>query len=121
MKRSKIGLIVLALATLAAAGVLAQDTGGSQATEIKVTARKYEFDPNVITAKKGQHVKLIITAVDHDHGFKLEAFNIDQKLKKGDPATIEFTADKAGTFPFQCSNFCGLGHKRMKGKLVVEE
>lgn len=121
MNRLKIGLIVLTLLTLTAAGVLARGTSRSQAAEIKVTARKYQFNPNVITVKKGQQVKLIITALDHDHGFKLEAFNIDQKLKKGDPATIEFTADKAGTFPFQCSNFCGLGHGKMKGKLVVEE
>jgi hypothetical protein len=30
-------------------------------------------------------------------------------------------ADKAGTLPFRCSNFCGLGHGGMKGTLVVEE
>jgi cytochrome c oxidase subunit II len=103
------------------AGMIAQETNGGQAVEIKVTAKKYEFDPNVITVKKGQQVKLIVTALDHDHGFKLDAFNINQKLTKGDPATIEFTADKAGTFPFQCSVVCGLGHRKMKGKLVVEE
>ena len=32
----------------------------------------------------------------------------------------EFTADRAGTFPFQCSVFRGLGHKKMKGQLIVE-
>lgn len=88
--------------------------------EIQMTAKRYEFDPNVITVKKGDHVKLIITALDRDHGFKLDAFGINQKLKKGDPATIEFTADKAGTFQFQCSEFCGIHHGKMKGKLVVE-
>ena len=122
MSRLKIGgLMMLAALTVTALAAHAQDAAGGPATEIKVTARKYQFDPKVITVKKGQQVKLIITAVDHDHGFKLEAFNIDQKLKKGDPATIEFTADKTGTFPFQCSNFCGLGHGKMKGQLVVEE
>ena len=107
-----------------AAAAVAQEpapAGGGEGAEIKVTARKYQFDPNVITVKKGDHVKLVITALDRDHGFKLEAFNIDQKLKKGDPATIEFTADKAGTFPFRCSDFCGMGHRKMKGKLVVQE
>ena len=93
----------------------------TEAHEIQVTAKKYEFSPNPITVKKGEHVKLVITALDHDHGFKLEAFNINQKLQKGEATTIEFTADKAGTFPFQCSNFCGLGHGKMKGKLVVQE
>ena len=122
----KINLAAFALILVAGLSVAAQETApapGSenQAVEIKMTARKYRFDPNPITVKKGQHVKLLISALDHDHGFKLEAFNINQKIKKGTTATIEFTADKAGTFPFQCSDFCGLGHPRMKGKLLVEE
>ena len=106
----------LALVALAQAPATPGD-----AHEFQMTAKKYQFDPNVITVKKGESVKLVITALDRDHGFKLEAFGINQKLKKGDAATIEFTADKAGTFPFQCSDFCGFGHGKMKGKLVVEE
>ncbi|HUI41249.1 MAG TPA: cupredoxin domain-containing protein [Terriglobia bacterium] len=87
---------------------------------IQVSAKKYEFTPNVITVKQGDHVKLVITATDRDHGFKLAAFHIDQHLKKGVPTTVEFTADQAGTFPFQCSVFCGMGHGRMKGTLQVQ-
>ena len=48
------------------------------------------------------------------------AFNVEKKLPKGEEVVIEFTADQAGTFPFQCSVFCGLGHKKMKGELIVE-
>lgn len=92
----------------------------SAVNEITMTAKKYEFNPAKIRVKQGEHVRLVITATDHDHGFKLEAFQIDQELKKGKAVTVEFTADKAGTFPFECSKFCGLGHKRMKGELVVE-
>lgn len=102
--------------------LLAQENApaaGAQ-NEIQVTARKYEFQPNVIRVRQGDHVKLVITARDHDHGFKLKAYNINQHLKKGVPTTIEFTADRVGTFPFQCSVFCGLGHPHMKGELVVE-
>jgi cytochrome c oxidase subunit 2 len=97
-------------------------TGGlaQQAGEIRMTAKKYAFEPGEIHVKKEDHVKLIIMAVDHNHGFKLEAFHIDQMLKKGEGATVESTADQAGTFPFECSKFCGLGHKNMKGELVVE-
>jgi len=107
-------LLTIALAAVALA--VAQPA----ADEIKMTAKKYEFDPPVVKVKQGEHVRLVITAVDHDHGFKLEAFGIDQLLKKGEATTVEFTADKAGTFPFSCSHFCGLGHKNMKGELVVE-
>jgi cytochrome c oxidase subunit 2 len=90
------------------------------ATGIKITAKKYEFDPSTIRVKKGDHVRLLVTALDRDHGLKLATFNVEKKLPKGEEVVIEFTADQAGTFPFQCSVFCGLGHKRMKGELIVE-
>ena len=89
--------------------------------EIQVTAKKYEFSPNPIRVKKGQPVKLIVTATDHDHGIQIDAFHIKQKLKKNEPTTIEFTPDKAGSFPFKCSVFCGIHHGSMKGTLIVEE
>jgi cytochrome c oxidase subunit 2 len=92
---------------------------GNGVKEIRMTAKKYEYDPGVITVKQGEHVRLIIMPLDHDHGFKIDAYHIDELLKKGEPTTIEFTADTTGTFPFQCSHFCGLGHKGMKGELIV--
>jgi cytochrome c oxidase subunit II len=120
-------LVVVAVALSHSPGraTLAQDvapsTGASKDTkEIRMTAKKYEYDPAIITVKEGEHVSLVITALDHDHGFKIDALHIDQLLKKGESTTIEFTADTTGTFPFQCSHFCGLGHKGMKGELIVE-
>jgi len=111
-------LVLAAVITTALAGGQAASSGYHEFT---MTAKKYAFDPSVITVKKGEKVRLLITAIDHDHGFKLDAFDINQVLKKGEIETIEFTADKAGTFEFKCSVYCGLGHGKMKGKLVVEE
>jgi cytochrome c oxidase subunit 2 len=119
MWRVPAAILAALTATLAMYPIGAQETAPA-AKEIQVSAVKYEFKPDVITVKQGDHVKLVITAEDHDHGFKLDAFHIEQKLPKGTPVTIEFTAEQAGTFPFQCSQFCGLGHKKMKGRLVVE-
>jgi cytochrome c oxidase subunit II len=120
MTRSNSGLVAVALCAVSAYIALAQNIPSGADSEIKVTARKYEFSPTVIKAKRGDRIKLVITALDRDHGFKLEAFHIDQKLPKGDAVTVEFTTDRAGTFPFECSHFCGLGHKQMKGHLTVE-
>ena len=108
-----------------AAALVAIEIGGhaqstAPGTEIQITAEKYDFKPDTITVKKGDQVKLVITAMDRDHGFKIDAFHINQKLPKGQPVTVELTADQAGKFPFQCSQFCGLGHGKMKGTLVVE-
>ena len=123
MKTSKI--VVLTFSLLVMFLLLAEARDSNSATagvhEIPMTAKKYEFSPSSIHVKKGEHVKLLITAVDHDHGFKLPAFDIQEELKKGDTTTIEFTPDKAGTFHFACSHVCGLGHRGMKAELVVEE
>ena len=118
-------LIELTLLSAASQGVaqVAKDAGtGVQGVhEIQVTLRKYEFSPGLLRVKKGEQVRLIMTAVDHDHGFKLDDFNINQKIPQGTTVIVEFTADEAGTFQFRCSSVCGLGHRNMKGTLVVEE
>jgi heme/copper-type cytochrome/quinol oxidase subunit 2 len=33
---------------------------------------------------------------------------------------LDFIAQVPGTYDFKCAKFCGFGHDRMKGKLVVE-
>lgn len=87
---------------------------------IKMTAKKYEFSPSVVTVTKGQQVKIEITATDRTHGFAINDYNVDTKLKEGVPTTVEFVADREGEFTFKCSDFCGLGHSKMKGKLIVK-
>jgi cytochrome c oxidase subunit II len=89
--------------------------------EIQVTLRKYEFNPGSLRVKKGEKVRLVMVALDHDHGFRLDEFDVNQKIPKATTTVVEFTADKAGTFQFRCSSVCGLGHRNMKGTLVVED
>src|ERR1700757_5383209 len=119
-------LIGLTMLSAASATTVAQEskdaeTQGPRTYEIQVTLRKYEFSPGSLRVRKGEQVRLILAVVDHDHGFKLDDFNVNQKVLKGTTVVVEFTADKAGTFQFRCSSVCGLGHRNMKGTLVVEE
>ena len=53
------------------------------------------------------------------HGFKINEFNIDEKLNPGEEVTVTFVADKTGVFTFFCNVPCGEGHKEMKGTLIV--
>jgi cytochrome c oxidase subunit 2 len=118
-----IGLTILSGASARAVAQVAKDAGTPMrgVHVIQVALRKYEFSPGSLRVKKGEHVKLIMSAADHDHGFKLDDFDINQKIPKGTTVVVEFIADKAGTFQFRCSSVCGLGHRNMKGTLVVEE
>jgi len=68
---------------------------------------------------KGDRVRLKIKSIDVTHGFSLPDFNINQQLSPNQEVTIEFVADKSGTFGFACSVFCGAGHGTMRGNLVV--
>jgi len=86
---------------------------------IEVTAKKYAFVPDPIVVNQGEKVRLMITAVDVDHGFGLTAYKINKTLPKGQVQTVEFVADKAGTFPIHCTVFCGMGHMGMKASLIV--
>jgi cytochrome c oxidase subunit II len=114
-------LWVVGAAFLAAAYIVyAQSAPSNGVREFTIKAQKFEFSPSVISVKRGDHVRLTVIALDAEHGFKLNEFHIEQKAPKGGAVTVDFTADQSGEFSFQCSHFCGLGHKNMKGRLIVE-
>lgn len=89
---------------------------------IEVTAQKYHFTPEEIRVKQGTVVHLIIKSLDTVHGIAIPRYGIERDIpKQGDGAiTVEFYAREAGEYAFHCSNFCGLGHFGMKGKIIVE-
>lgn len=86
---------------------------------IEVTARRFSFTPNLITAKAGEKVVLEVRSVDFAHGMNFPDFNLRFDLLPGRVTRIELPAQKAGTYEFLCDNFCGDGHEEMNGKLVV--
>lgn len=124
MNRFEKGLLLFVMCLVASSSFASAQQPGvpaeSKTRVINMSAKRYQFDPQVITVNQGEHVRLIVTAFDRNHGIQIKGYGINKKLKKGVPTTIEFTADKAGTFPFRCSVFCGLGHGRMKGQLIVK-
>jgi heme/copper-type cytochrome/quinol oxidase subunit 2 len=104
---------------------------------IEVTAKKYEYSPAPVHVKRGANIEFKIIAIDHDHGFSIFpvpdggdsngpaglVFASPQEcwqLKKGETTTIEFQAQTPGTYSFKCCHVCGLGHRGMKGWLVVD-
>lgn len=93
---------------------------GADVKEFTITAKQFAFEPSTIEVRKGDKVRLIITSQDVTHGFSIPEYGINERLEPGKPVTIEFTADKEGTFTTFCSVFCGAGHGNMKGKLIVK-
>ena len=88
---------------------------------IQVTAKRFEYSPKDITVKKGVPVVLEFTSLDRLHGFNCPGLGIRTDIQPGKVNRLQFTADKTGTFPFHCDNFCGSGHEGMRGTLTVTE
>lgn len=87
---------------------------------INIIARQWSFTPETIIVKQGTKIILNIKSVDVTHGFSLPEFGISVDLSPGKAEKVEFIASKTGKFPFRCSVFCGAGHPKMTGLLVVE-
>ena len=88
--------------------------------EFRITAKQWAFEPGRITVKQGDTVRLNVASIDVGHGLLISAYNVNKVLNPGATVTVEFTADKKGTFPIICSVQCGAGHPSMRGELVVE-
>ncbi len=85
-----------------------------------VNGGNFYFTPTMIKVKKGDTVKIVFKNDGGMHNWVLDEFNVTMEPNKtGETATVEFVADKTGTFEFYCS----VGQHRqmgMKGTLVVE-
>ena len=105
----------LALGSVAALALAAQP--GPRV--IKVVAKKFEFVPGEIHLKQGETVVLEFTAPEVPMGFHLADFKQRIDIVPGQPAKLELTPDKSGSFTFLCDVFCGKGHEEMSGTLIV--
>lgn len=97
-----------------------EKTVTGEVKEFKITAKQFTFSPDTIEINKGDKVRLIVTSTDVPHGISIPEYGINERLDPGKPVTIEFTAEKEGTFTAFCSVFCGAGHSGMKGKIIVK-
>lgn len=119
---SRIILTAMALACTSSLGLTAaqeaQPAGSAKA--FQVTAERFKFFPASIEVKQGDHVRITLKSADRTHGFAIRKLRLNQVIpKSGEPVTIEFVASEAGTFQISCSEYCGRGHRAMKGTLVV--
>lgn len=92
--------------------------------EIFMVAVRSSFEPWKIEVNKGDKVTIYLTNIeqttDELHGFGLNEYNINIVADPGETKVIEFVADKAGVYPFYCTNFCSALHQEMQGYLLVK-
>ena len=91
----------------------------SNTVTVAMTAKMFEFDPSTVSVKQGQHVKLVITSPDVNHGIAIPDFDVMQEIPAQSTVTVEFDATQAGDHKFFCSVYCGAGHGKMHGTITV--
>ncbi|MAG38869.1 cytochrome C oxidase subunit II [Candidatus Woesearchaeota archaeon] len=88
--------------------------------EFIITAFQFGYNPSILEVDKGDLVRIIASSRDVSHGLAIPLFGVNLYLgSDGSEQTVEFLADKEGTFTFYCSVSCGSGHGRMSGQLIV--
>ena len=100
----------------------AASSAAEAAQRFEVTASRYKFEPARIEVRQGDVVELVLRSADTEHGLAIKAYAVKVAIPKGgETVVVSFVASRPGTFPIECSEYCGSGHKRMKGELVVVE
>jgi cytochrome c oxidase subunit 2 len=95
-------------------------TRQGQVEHVKVTMKKYQFEPAVIKVKSGDTVELELSSLDVQHGFDVPDLGIKQPVLPGKPAVVTFKAPAKGEYAIRCGVICGPHHDDMQAKLVVE-
>jgi cytochrome c oxidase subunit 2 len=70
-------------------------------------------NPPTLVVPLGEKVRYTITSNDVVHGFWIPAFMIQMQNLPGVTNSLEFTANKLGTYPGRCNILCGRNHSQM--------
>jgi cytochrome c oxidase subunit 2 len=73
----------------------------------------------VLYVPANRPVKLIITSRDVIHSFYVPAFRMKKDAVPGRYTLAWFEANRVGTFPIRCAQYCGARHSGMLGDVVV--
>ena len=87
--------------------------------EFTLTGRDYSFSPNRVEAAQDDLIKLTVQSADVAYGFAIDDYRLSRRVPAGGSTTIEFRADRPGTFPFYSNLSNDSRHSQMRGQLVV--
>ncbi len=97
------------------------DSGSMAETkEVTISSSNFKYTPSLINVNKGDKVKITLKNNGGMHDLFIDSYDVKTKvIESGQEDSIEFIADKAGTFDFWCTigNHKAMG---MVGKLVVQ-
>jgi nitrous-oxide reductase len=88
------------------------------------TVLRSHYTPDIVRVKEGDTVVFnwtnVETARDATHGFGLHGYNVNLSIDPGATERAEIVANKAGVYPYYCTEFCSALHMEFTGWLLVE-
>jgi heme/copper-type cytochrome/quinol oxidase subunit 2 len=108
---------VCLLSTLAP-GLAGQEQAPSR-REFTVTARDFHFSPSRIEVVQDDLVKLTVQSEDVAYSLTIDEYRVSRRIPARGSTTLEFRADRTGTFPFYSNLTNDPRHAQMKGELIV--
>ncbi|HGG60955.1 MAG TPA: Sec-dependent nitrous-oxide reductase [Gammaproteobacteria bacterium] len=100
------------------------DASGKCTVNVYGTTIRSHITPEIIEVTEGDTVSIHLTnlerAEDEVHGFAMYGQNVQLSIEPGKTASTTFVADKAGVYPYYCTEFCSALHLEMEGYLLVQ-
>ncbi len=92
--------------------------------DVYMTAVRSHFRPDRVEVNRGDTVHFHITNLeqtpDATHGFGLGNYDVNLSLEAGKTANVTVVTDRAGVFPYYCTEFCSALHLEMMGYMLVK-
>jgi heme/copper-type cytochrome/quinol oxidase subunit 2 len=125
LSRRTLGLLIVGTGTFLVVGpavtrLFAQN--GDQAPnrrEFTVTARDFRFSPARLEVTQDDLVKLTVRSEDVAYSVTIDEYRMSKRVPAGGETTLEFRADRTGTFPFYSNLTSDARHKDTRGEIVV--
>jgi len=92
--------------------------------DVYMTAVRSHFRPDRVEVNRGDTVHFHITNLeqtpDATHGFGLGNYDVNLSIEPGKTVNVTVVTDRAGVFPYYCTEFCSALHLEMMGYMLVK-
>jgi len=124
LNRRTISLIFLGAGACLLAGPAARllAAGQEQAPnrrEFTMTAKDYRFTPARLEVTQDDLVKVTVQSQDVAYSLTIDEYRVSKRIPAGGSTTVEFRADRVGTFAFYSNMTSDSRHANMRGELIV--
>jgi heme/copper-type cytochrome/quinol oxidase subunit 2 len=121
--RRRVGFLLLSAGVyIVARSFLTITAGQEQAPdrhELSLVGKDYRWTPSRIELTQDDLIRLTIRSEDVAYSFAVDEYRIVRRVPPGGMTTLEFRADRPGTFRFYSNLTNDRAHADMQGQLIV--